>query len=87
MKAQNGAGQTANMQHATCNTQHATKGAGQGAWKKLTEVPAAAFGGEPTGNAYNWLDESAKGDERFEYRIQEIEGTGQPGSRCEVPLR
>ena len=44
-----------------------------GTWKKLAEVPAAAFGGEPTGSEYRWLDDSVSGDARFEYRVEEIE--------------
>ena len=42
-------------------------------WKKLVEVPAAVFGGEPSGSEYRWLDESAGADGRFEYRVEEIE--------------
>jgi hypothetical protein len=51
---------------------------GAGKWEKLAEVPAAAFGGEPAGNEYHWLDESAaKAGGGCEYRVEEIEVGGE----------
>ncbi len=50
-----------------------------GEWQRLAEVPAAAFGGEPTGNEYRWLDESsgAAVSARYEYCVEEIEAGGE----------
>ncbi len=55
-----------------------------GEWQRLAEVPAAAFGGEPTGNEYRWLDESTAGagaaagaGTGYEYRVEEVEAGGE----------
>jgi len=57
-------------------------------WKKLAEVPAAAFGGEPAGSEYHWLDESAEAGDRatrHEYRVEEIEAD-RPSGRAASAL-
>ncbi len=66
-----------------------------GEWQRLAEVPAAAFGGEPTGNEYRWLDESTAGagaaagaGTRYEYRVEEVEAGGElPRSANAAPER
>jgi hypothetical protein len=46
---------------------------------KLAEVPVESFGGEPNGGEYRWLDQSAGRAAACEYRVEELESTGELG--------
>ncbi len=55
-------------------------------WEKIGELPAKAFGGEPSGHEYRWLDRSAtETGARAEYRVEEVEaGSERPRSASAV---
>ncbi len=64
-----------------------------GSWRRLAEVPAETFGGEPTGNEYRWLDESTGRSAtngaaaRYEYRVEEIEAGSERPRTARADLR
>jgi len=57
---------------------------GSAGWRKVAEVAVARPGGEPTGEEYAVVDESAPAGGSCEYRVEELTAGGEVGLSVEA---